>query len=431
MPRKLHWNHKPPRITPSSPSDSIISRPKQYKNHFKEWGLWKNISTRDATKLIQMKASRDLIGKTSTFVCAGRKLNLNRVKKNLHRSGNKIAIEEKPPADCGKPSRVECRTPSPEPLSGDVDLDLLEGLESNSIVDTTALDRAFGNSTSDISHTHVSDSLESFIPDNVEQFKPSETSEDPYFELTWECYLRVHHKLALRCEWLQTNALSDSLLRRFRRNNTLLAMLEPIVALNQHSIMRLLFLANFVSAFIHRPEFSTFTQHVQQTIQADTLHHATVIENALQYLGLQTYTRRFIGREEHSDTPGSPPSSGESISAANIESSNNNVSPGAVSFNHDDKGPDPADLEVAMFAYQLGETDTADMRLRALTCYEGSISTRGQVLTRLAWYCYSCIQRELGRCDEANRSLIQSIRGSTFYPATNGTEWDEIGYLFM
>lgn len=410
-----------------------------------------------------MKATRDSIGKTSTFVRAGQKLDFDRVQKTIRRSKNRVpksAAEEKPPKlgraepatpACNHPSRVECRTPSPEPLAPEDDLDLLDSLDSNGLrVDGTTLDNDFSNFGPQTFHAQLSDSLLPFSPSDAGQFEPFDTChyEDPHVEMIWECYARAHHKLALKCEWLRTNDISDPVLRRFRRDNSLLAMLEPVVATNGRHIMRELFLANFVSTFLHRPEFTQFAQSVQQTIgQAFTdteasPHHATVVERTLQRLGLQTYTRRFIGTEDRDPTE-SPPSSDENIPAPKTESTDGlspdvdlpspvtEMPPTPPGCNDYDSGPDTGELEAAAFAYYLGEIDTAETRLRALTRYEGSLSTKGQVLMRLAWYCLSCVERASGRVEEANGSLMQAIRGSTFYPATDGTEWDEVSYLFM
>lgn len=410
-----------------------------------------------------MKATRDSIGKTSTFVRAGQKLDFDRVQKTIRRSKNRVpksAAEEKPPKlgraepaapACNQPSRVECRTPSPEPLAPKDELDLLDSLDSNGLrVDGTNLDHAFSNFGSDTFHTHLSDSLLPFSPSEAGQFEPFDSChyEDPHVEIVWECYARAHHKLALRCASLRSNGLSDPVLRRFRRDNSLLAMLEPVVAANGHHVMRELFLANFVSTFSQRPEFTQFAQSVQQTIgQAFTdtkasSHHSAVAERTLQHLGIQTYTRRFIGTEDRDSTE-SPPSSDDNIPAPKTESSDGlspdvdlpspvtEMPPTPPSCNDYDNGPDAGELEAAAFAYHLGETDTAKTRLRAMTCYEGSVSTKGQVLMRLAWYCLSCVERESGRLEEADGSLMQAIRGSTFYPAADGTEWDEVSYLFV
>lgn len=403
-----------------------------------------------------MKASRDSIGKTSTFVRAGQKLDFDRVQKTIRRSRNRVpksADEENPPKlgraepappACNQPSRVECRTPSPEPLAPKDELHLLDSLDSPSLrVDDAALDHALGG--------FGPDTFMPFSPSEAGQFEPFDTCHyhDPHVEMIWECYARAHQKLALRCAWLRTNAQSDPFLRRFRRDNSLLAILEPVVAASGHHVMRELFLANFVSTFSHRPEFAQFAQSARQTLtQASTdtkasSHHAAVVESALQYLGLQTYTRRFIGTKVDADRTESPPSPDESIPAPKTESADGlspdvdlpspgtEMPPTPPSCNDYDNGPDTGELEAAAFAYHLGETDTAETRLRALACYERSVSTKGQVFMRLAWYCLSCVQRESGRVEEADGSLMQAIRGSTFYPATDGTEWDEVSYLLM
>ncbi|KAJ0122329.1 hypothetical protein J7T55_002842 [Diaporthe amygdali] len=442
---------------------SFRASPKQYKNRFKQWGLWKNLSTRDAARLIQMKASRDSIGKTSTFVRSGQKLDFDRVQKTIRRSKNRVpknAAEEKspklgraepaPPA-CNQPSRVECRTPSPEPSATKDSLDLLDSLDSNGLrIESTDL-HTFSNFGSETFHTHVSDSFLPFTPSDAGQFEPFDSChyEDPRVEMIWDCYVRAHHKLALRCESLRTNAHSDPCLKNFRRKNSLLAVLEPVLATSGHHNMRELFLANFVATFLHRPELSKFAQNIGQTInQASTdieasSHHPAIVEGALQYLGLQSYTRRFIDSSDNENATESPSLSDESTPAPKIESSDGlspdvdlpspgtEMPPTPPSCNDYDEGPQAGELEAAAFAYHLGELDTAEIRLRAFTCYDGAISTKGQVLIRLAWYCLSCVQRESKRDEEAEGSLMQAIRGSTFYPTADGTEWEEVSYLFM
>lgn len=413
-----------------------------------------------------MKASRDSIGKTSTFVRAGQKLDFDRVQKTIRRSKNRVpksAAEEKPPKlgraepappACNQPSRVECRTPSPEPLAAKDDLDLLDSLDSNGLrIDGTTLDHDFSNFGSDtFHHTHVSDTFMPFSsPSDAGQFDPFDSCryEDPRVELIWDSYSRTHHKLALRCEWLRDNSLSDPVLKRFRSDNALIAMLEPLIATNGHHVMRELFLANFVSSFLHRPEFSQFAQSLQQTIEQSptdvkaSSHHATKVESALKDLGIQTYIRRFIGAKQDIDVTESAPLSDDTFLTPKTESPEGlspdidvpspgtEMPPTPPSYNDYDNGPGTIDFEAAAFAHHLGETDTAETRLRALTCYEGSVSTKGQVLMRLAWYCLSRVQRGSGRVEEADGSLMQAIRGSTFFPATDGTEWDEVSYLFL
>lgn len=437
--------------------------PKQYKNRFKQWGLWKNLSTRDAARLIQLKTSRDSVGKTSTLVRAGQKVDFDRVEKTIRRSKNRVpksAAQEKPPklgrADPAaparnQPSRVECRTPSPEPLTANDDLDMLASLDPPCPHGGgNALNHEFGE------FVPISDS---FIPfsslSNAVPFEPFEAGrfEDPHVEIIWDCYARTHHKLALRCEWLRTTSLSDPDLKRFRSDNALLAVLEPLVATNGRRVMRESFLANFLSSFVHRPEVAEFSRDIQQTIEQASIdtsndtkatsRHATVIESALQHLGLQTYTRRFIGTKGDTDSADSPIPSEEEASPLMTESPyglspdvdfpspGTEMPPTPPSWDGYDNGPNANEFEAFAFAFHLGETDTAETRLRALTCYEGPVSTKGQVLMRLAWYCLSRVQRETGRAEEADGSLMQATRGSTFYPATDGTEWDEVSYLFI
>ncbi|KAL1879205.1 hypothetical protein Daus18300_001784 [Diaporthe australafricana] len=442
--------------------------PKQYKNRFKQWGLWKNLSTRDAARLIQMKASRDSIGKTSTFVRSGQKLDLDRVQKTIRRGKNRVpksAAEEKPPKlgraepaappACNQPSRVECRTPSPEPTATKDDLDMLDSLDSDAlIINGTALDSTFSNFGSEPFHSQVCDSFMPFTPSDAGQYEPFDSChyEDPQSEAIWECYARAHHKLALRSGCLQANTQSDPVLRRFRFKNTILAVLEPILAKCGQHIIRELFLANFVATFLHRSEFAQFAQSVDHTLRQafpdieTSSPHAGAVESALRDLEIQSYTRRFIelNEDKHvTECPSSSDSSDDTFLVLKTESADGlspdvdlpspgtEMPPTPLSCKEYDDGPHADELEAAAFAYHLGEMATAEIRLRPLTCFEGAASTNGRVLMRLAWYCLSCVQRESGRAQEAERSLMQATQGSMFFPATDGTEWDEVNYLFL
>lgn len=107
----------------------------------------------------------------------------------------------------------------------------------------------------------------------------------------------------------------------------LLAVLEPLIRTDGNHVMRELFVANFVSSFLHQAGFSQFALHVNNnfgqsiTDTKTALHQATVVEAALQYLGLQTYTRRFVGIEQDQDRATSPSTSGQNILSLNAESS--------------------------------------------------------------------------------------------------------------
>lgn len=417
-----------------------------------------------------MKASRDSIGKTSTFVRSGQKLDLDRVQKTIRRGKNRVpksAAEEKPPKlgraeaappACNQPSRVECRTPSPEPTAAKDDLDMLDSLDSNGLlISGTVLDSTFSNFGSETFHTQVSDPFNPFTPSDAGQYEPFDSCcpyEDPHIEAIWKCYARAHHKLALRFGCLQANTQSDPVLRRFRCKNTILAVLEPILAGRGQHIIRELFLANFVATFLHRSEFAQFAQTVDRTLRQafpdieTSSPHAGAVESALQDLELQSYTRRFMEANEDKNVTECPSSSGsissdEAFLVPKAESSDGlspdldlpspgtEMPPTPLSCKDYDDGPHADELEAAAFAYHLGEMDTAEIRLRPLTCFEGAAPTNGRVLIRLAWYCLSCVQRESGRAQEAERSLMQATQGSMLFPATDGTEWDEVRYLFL
>jgi hypothetical protein len=180
-------------------------------------------------------------------------------------------------------------------------------------------------------------------------------------EMVWDYYARVHHRLALKREWLRTNVHSDQLLLHFTRRNSLLAVLEPVLARNGRHIMRELFLANFVATFSHHADLGKLAQNVGQASgQAATALellscHAAVVESALQHLELQSYTRQFISAHDNRSENESLSCSDES----NLPSAGLEVSPATPSCKDCDVGTQAGELEAAAFAYCLSRTCTS------------------------------------------------------------------------
>lgn len=413
-----------------------------------------------------MKASRDSLGKTSTFVRSGLKVDIDRIQKTIRRSKNrspkipaKVSSPETPEAEPGQaptpnlPSGIECRTPSPEPLLPPAKDSLAIFDPHNAQFDTPGFDYEFTKFEVNDIQPQLSHPLDAFSPSVVgelESFK-SYQYHDPRIDVIWDCYSTALRKLALAQGRLQSSAEPDPGLQLFRYRNTLLAMLEPIISAEQLH-WRELFLHNFSATFSERPEFPQFTQHVIQAIGAgssprggsatDCLNRE--IDIALEITGIHahSFTRRFLEAKSSRDAtePQAPsPLLDENVFATGTESTEaltpSTASPEMPvtppSSDHTEDGPQMHDLEAATFAYHLGETDTAETSLRGIAAYDGRVSTRGQVLMRLAWYCLCYILRQSGRLEDAEGCMIKAVRGSTYFSETNGTEWEEVSYLFV
>ncbi|KUI54710.1 hypothetical protein VP1G_02066 [Cytospora mali] len=444
-------------------SYNFRATPKQYKNRFKQWGYWKNLSTRDASRLIQMKASRDSMGKTSTFVRSGLKVDIDRIQKTIRRSRNRA---QKTPAKANSPktpepepeqtatpnlpSGIECRTPSPEPPPNKDNFPIFD---PHAQFGTPDFDYDFADFGADAIQPQLSNALDVFTPSVAGQLEHFENYpyHDPRNETIWDFYSTALRKLALAHTRLQSSAEPDPGLQLFRYRNTLLAILEPVISPEQLRL-RELFLHNLSATFSDRAEFPQFAQHVTQAIgvgspigggATDLLAHE--IDTALQFTGIhaQSFTRRFLeAKTGQNSTESQSPLSDDNIIATEPENSEA-LSPSTASSSsglempvtppgsdHTEDGPQMNDLEAATFAYRLGEITTAETSLRGITAYRGRVSVKGKVLMRLAWYCLCCILRQSGKTVDAEGCLIQAVRGSTYFSEINGTEWEEVSYLF-
>lgn len=422
-------------------SYNFRATPKQYKNRFKQWGYWKNLSTRDANRLIQMKVSRDSLGKTSTFMRSGLKVDIDRIQKTIRRSKNrspkflaKVSSPETPEAEPEKaptpilPSGIECRTPSPEPLPPAKDN--LSIFDPHTQFDTPGFDYEFAKFEVDDNQPQLSQPLGVFSPGvagELESFKNYQYH-NPRIDIIWDCYSTALRKLALAQGRSQPSTEPDAGIQLFRYRNTLLAMLEPVISTEQLH-WRELFLHNFAATFSERPEFPQFTQHVIQAIGAGYPRGGAAtgclnreIDIALEITGIhaQSFTRRFLEAKStcRDATESQAPLLDEKVCATGTENTED-LSPSTASpempvtppsSDHTEDGPQMHDLEAAAFAYHLGETDTAETGLRGIAAYDGRVSTRGQVLMRLAWYCLCYILRQSGRLEDAEGCLIQAFR---------------------
>lgn len=421
-----------------------------------------------------MKASRDSLGKTSTFVRSGLKVDMDRIQKTIRRGKNrppklpeKVRLPTKPEAEDGKAvtpnllSGIECRTPSPEPAApAKEELSIFDPQIMQ--LDTSDVDYDFAKFEVDIIQPQLPHPLDVLSPSVSGQLGQlaSYQYHDPRIDIIWDCYSTALRKLALAHarDLSPADSVPDSGLQLFMYRNTLLAILEPIISTDKLHL-RELFLHNLSATFSGRPEFPQFAQNVLQAIGVGSTEEGAAadrlgqeIDTALQMTGIypQSFTRRFLeAREGRVATASQPPLSDENAVATRAESSeapspSTESSPSSSfsssgsetpvttpTFDRTEAGPQLHDLEAAAFAYHLGEFDTAEAGLRGIAVYEGtSVSAKGQVLMRLAWYCLCHILRQSGRLEDAEGCLVQAVSGSTYFSETNGTEWDEVSYLF-
>lgn len=93
-----------------------------YKDHFRKWGLVKNISGQEATTILRLKTQREATGKNSEFYRCGRKIDFGRVQKHLKRkkailASTGLANDNMPANVLHEPDRkITAFTPPPSPI---------------------------------------------------------------------------------------------------------------------------------------------------------------------------------------------------------------------------------------------------------------------------------------------------------------------------
>lgn len=117
--------------------------------------------------------------------------------------------------------------------------------------------------------------------------------------------------------------------------------------------------------------------------------------------------------------------------ATQTESLELNVSPAATRCQVDD--PDIhllLELDLSVSLYQSGDSASAVMGLRSVATSRNLSTARGKVLTRLAWFCLSCIHRQEGMSEQAGQCLAEAVRGSMNFRDDRGEDWHEVSHLF-
>lgn len=445
--------------------------------------MWKNLSVHDAQKLLEAAQSRDSMGKGSTIVRSGQKVDLARVKRTLKRgSANR---KTKLPSSLELPTGIECRTPSPEPGASSPDL---------------AVASTFGSPFALLGEDFEFNGVPEMQPD-VGDFDFS--FRDGYVDIDAteinDCFWIVRRKLEKQQKLVLMAAESDLGLQLFQSTNTLLAILEPI--LGEQLCLRQLFLLNFVATFVDHSiiELTHLTnrvstalhQHWQDSLRAnapvpasrpvstidwaaldDTQGTASAVRTwakgtltrtfngALDTLGVSHETRAFLlsstglgakAKEEPKDADAwikylpilggftsSPPdelySPGpSSVSSAGV-SAPESASPAAPESSHADICTRD-NFDAAVVAVSYGENHTAKGLLAKMTGYEAvydTVSPVGQALTRCAWYCLFYIDKRsdgLALVPDYG-PLMHAVSNSTCYRDADGVLWEEVSFLF-
>lgn len=236
--------------------DKFLFSPKQYKIRFKQWGFWKNLSTQHASRLLELQKSRESLGKPSTFVRSGQKLEKVRIERTIRRSkARRAAVQVESKQDSSEmpitvpsvhsvprrllPTGIECRTPSPEPqlnLRGDSMFEYCDIFEPD---------------------LHARPSQEAY---NFDVAADDQQQQDTYFEQI-RIYEIATRKLSIVNLSFATPTSSGQTagLHAFRNRNALLAVLEPAIIDKEHLCIK--YLQNYAAEFLSCPNLSVFTRH--------------------------------------------------------------------------------------------------------------------------------------------------------------------------
>lgn len=457
----------------------MLESPKQYKIRFKQWGFWKNLSTQNANSLLQMKESRDSLGKISTFRRSGQAIDINRIEKTIRRSKSKALNEASTESFDARsarlslhvpalPTGIECRTPSPEPkleadLQAPADTPIFDADEALNFDLISPLDASDQFKMSSLGASGIAGGLlgsDLYSPDFVRDFPDhlnvsssiDHHRYDSHMDRLERCYHITQKKLiSASARLLPSLTHPDPEIQSFRSRNALLAILESIIG--NKSLVTDLFLRNFAAAFRHHQEFSLFIQeHVipslgesqpNQTCSPFTETVENAIANALLPLNLFALTRKLIDtrgiqNEARSDQAFWSDATEFIVPSALSPSADSSISEVEMPPTPSDDAPHTFDdyhlvnqLETAASAHHSGHSTLAKTLFHAITAYENVTTMKGKVLTRLAWYCLSCLYRQSGTAAETQQCLMQAVRGSTYFCEDEGEDWHDVSHLFI
>lgn len=491
------------------PIDSFVCvSPKQYKIRFKQWGYWKNLSTQHANSLLEMKKSRESLGKPSTFVRSGQKLEQIRIERTIRRSKARASTKSESPSEPNTaeslvavlrapdvpkkslPTGIECRTPSPEPQRNDIgntSFDSYDTLRPKQYLDACCLLEAYNmEAPADSPEQH---------DDYLDKLKILELGSRKFSKayVSWESQTLPDHFL--------------SGLQAFKRRNRWLAVLEP--AILDKTQLCVAHLQNLAATFLNCPKLSIFIhQYVLPAIehaesnggmgrlarQVDDFVHMGInlLNLSPETISLLSHASnsnrkqmndgfRFPSRYHDLLNPavfhGSLGTVDESIltfepfdfDMAEIPLANSDgCSPATTAFSPSDVALSPStlfdglspgteadviipdmkpmsarcyigdwescylrELNLCVSLYYSGNITSAVTGLRSVASSVCSSTARGKVLTRVAWYCLSCIHQQEGMGEQAGRCLLEAVRGSLQFRDDRGEEWHEVSHLFL
>lgn len=431
-----------------------------------------------------MKESRDSLGKTSTFRRSGQTIDINRIEKTIRRSKSK-ALKEASPEDHDArsfrsslpalPTGIECcsRTPTPEPkldanpqppadisilnVDDAFNINLINPLDPGSRFKIPSLHGGSGILGGLFGPDLCNTDFVRDIPDPLHVFSSiNHPQYDLHIDKLERCYHITQKKLiSASARLLPSLILPNTEIQSFKFRNTLLAILESIIG--SRSLMIDLFLCNFAAAFGHHQEFSSFVQqHVIPSLEGSQLSQRSdpftdkvenAVANAMLSLNLRAMTRELIDARGVQDEARSEQAFWSDATEFIVPSALSPSADSSVSEVEMPPTPSPSDasddpnifddchlvnqLETAALAYHSGQSTLAKAQLHAIAAYENVITTKGKVLTRLAWYCLSCVYRQSGTVTETQHSLMQAVRRSAYFREDEGEEWRDVSHLFI
>lgn len=446
-----------------------------------------------------MKKSRESLGKPSTFVRSGQKLEQIRIERTIRRSKARASTKEELQAKSADaliavsrepgvpeqslPTGIECRTPSPEPHM---------------------------NETGDSYDVYRPQQNACFLLEAYNLEVPTDCPEqnDHYLDKLKICEIASRKLSKAYFSW-ETQPPSGQFggLQDFRRRNRWLAVLEPAIV--DKTQLCVAHLQNLASTFSNCPNLSLFVhQFVLPTLELDEkdVQMATLarqvddfIQMGKELLNLSfetisllqdasTLTRKHAGhgnafsvRYEDLINPaifhGSLGISHDSI--LSFESfdfdisqialvSPNIPSPTTTAFSPSEVAMSPStlfdglspcteaeaiisdmkpvtaryyagdwascylrELNLCVSLYHSGNSTAAVTGLRSLAASGNPSTTRGKLLTRVAWYCLYCIYQQEGMNEQAGNCLLEAVRGSLHFRDDRGEEWPEVSHLFI
>lgn len=452
-----------------------------------------------------MKKSRESLGKPSTFVRSGQKLEQIRIERTIRRSKARASTKPESPSEPktadslvavltapgvpkkSLPTGIECRTPSPEPHRNDI---------GNSLFDSYDIV---------MPKQYACRLLEAY---NMEAPAGPLERHDDYLDKLKLCEIARRKLSEADFSWeTQTPPNHTSGLQAFKRRHRWLAVLEPAIV--DRIQLCVAHLQNIAATFSNCPTLSRFIhQYVLPALEHNGSNGgmATLagqvdefIHMGINLLNLSAETISLLQnvpnphRKHMSDGVAFAARYEDLINPAVLHGSLGTVDESILSFQPFDfdiselplvssDGSSPAttalspsdvavspstlfdglsprtetevllsdmkpmaaryyagdwescylrELNLCVSLYHSGNSTSAVTGLRSVAVYGSSSTARGNVLTRVAWHCLSCIHQQEGMEEQAGRCLLEAVRGSLQFRDDRGEEWHEVSHLFL